>query len=91
MKLELFIGKTFNLIEDQNHEQLIAFIENSEPFDNKDILVKLYLKNNHDYYVKYFHYNEENRRKLLHILEEDYNEYEDTIIEFMEFIKIEDL
>ena len=54
-------------------------------------MVKLYLKEDHYIFTKYFPYTEENRNKLLHILEVDYNEYEDRIIEFMEFIKIEDL
>ena len=91
MKLEKISFNAFNLIEDDNHDYLIEIIKSSEPINNQDIMVKLYLKEDHYIFTKYFPYTEENRNKLLHILEIDYNEYEDRIIEFMEFIKIEDL
>lgn len=66
MQLFDFIGKTFNLLVDQDHQLLTNLFISSRPSDNKHILIKYTTCLDENFY---FPFNRKNRRNFLDILD----------------------
>ena len=66
MQLFDFIGKTFNLLVDQDHQLLTDLFISSRPSDNKHILIKFTTCLNENFY---FPFNRKNKSNFLDILD----------------------
>ena len=88
MMLEELSEFKFNLLERKDLVFLIMIIENSEPSDNQDILIKYIDKNNHE---NYFLYNESNRKRFLEILKNEYNDRRSSEVVSVKIFKIKSL
>ena len=66
MQLFDFIGKTFNLLVDQDHQLLTDLVIASRLSDNKHILIKYTTCLDENFY---FPFNRENKRNFLDILD----------------------
>ena len=87
MQLYDFIGKTFNLLVDQDHQLLTDLFIASRPSYNKSILIK------YSYYTGEtfcFPFNRKNRREFLHDLSINNNFSSPPIVsvEILQFIKL---
>ena len=78
----------FNLLERKDLVFLIMIIENNEPSNNQDILIKYTDKNNHE---NYFLYNESNRERFLEILKNEYNDRRSSEVVSVKIFKIKSL
>ena len=78
----------FNLLERKDLVFLIMIIENNEPSDNQDILIKYTDRNNHE---NYFLYNESNRERFLEILKNEYNDRRSSEVVSVKIFKIKSL
>ena len=88
MMLEELSEFKFNLLERKDLVFLILIIENSEPSDNQDILIKYIDRNNHE---NYFLYNESNRKRFLDILKNEYNDRRSSEVVSVKIFKIKTL
>ena len=88
MMLEELSEFKFNLLERKDLVFLILIIENSEPSDNQDILIKYIDRNNHE---NYFLYNELNRKRFLDILKNEYNDRRSSEVVSVKIFKIKTL
>lgn len=88
MKLEELSEFKFNLLERKDLVFLIMIIENTEPHDNQNILIKYTDKNNHE---NYFLYNESNRERFLEILKNEYNDRRPSEVVSVKISKIKTL
>ena len=88
MMLEELSEFKFNLLERKDLVFLIMIIENNEPSDNQDILIKYIDKNNHE---NYFLYNESNRERFLEILKNEYNDRRSSEVISVKIFKIKSL
>ena len=88
MMLEELSEFKFNLLERKDLVFLILIIENNEPSDNQDILIKYIDKNNHE---NYFLYNESNRERFLDILKNEYNDRRSSEVVSVKIFKIKTL
>ena len=88
MMLEELSEFKFNLLERKDLVFLIMIIENNEPSDNQDILIKYTDKNNHE---NYFLYNESNRERFLDILKNEYNDRRSSEVVSVKIFKIKSL
>ena len=88
MMLEELSEFKFNLLERKDLVFLILIIENNEPSDNQDILIKYIDKNNHE---NYFLYNELNRERFLDILKNEYNDRRSSEVVSVKIFKIKTL
>ena len=88
MMLEELSEFKFNLLERKDLVFLIMIIENNEPSDNQDILIKYIDKNNHE---NYFLYNESNRERFLDILKNEYNDRRSSEVVSVKIFKIKSL
>ena len=88
MMLEELSEFKFNLLERKDLVFLIMIIENNEPSDNQDILIKYIDKNNHE---NYFLYNESNRERFLEILKNEYNDRRSSEVISVKIFKIKTL
>ena len=66
MQLFDFIGKTFNLLVDQDHQLLIDLFISSRLSDNKHILIKYTTCLDENFYLPF---NRKNKRNFLDILD----------------------
>ena len=87
MQLYDFIGKTFNLLVDQDHQLLTDLFISSRPSDNRGILIKFTEYNNANFYIPF---NRKNRREFLHILAVNNNFSEPPVrtVEVLPFVKL---
>lgn len=87
MQLFNFIGKTFNLLVDQDHQLLTDLFISSRPSDNRGVLIKFTEYNNETFYVPF---NRKNRRRFLDILSINNNFREPPVrtVEILQFIKL---
>ena len=88
MMLEELSEFKFNLLERKDLVFLIMIIENNEPSDNQDILIKYTDRNNHE---NYFLYNESNRERFLEILKNEYNDRRSSEVVSVKIFKIKTL
>ena len=88
MMLEELSEFKFNLLERKDLVFLIMIIENNEPSDNQDILIKYTDRNNHE---NYFLYNESNRERFLEILKNEYNDRRSSEVVSVKIFKIKSL
>ena len=88
MMLEELSEFKFNLLERKDLVFLIMIIENNEPINNQDILIKYIDKNNHE---NYFLYNESNRERFLDILKNEYNDRRSSEVISVKIFKIKSL
>ena len=88
MMLEELSEFKFNLLERKDLVFLIMIIENNEPSNNQDILIKYIDKNNHE---NYFLYNESNRERFLEILKNEYNDRRSSEVISVKIFKIKSL
>lgn len=88
MMLEELSEFKFNLLERKDLVFLIMIIENNEPIENPDILIKYIDKNNHE---NYFLYNESNRERFLEILKNEYNDRRSSEVISVKIFKIKSL
>ena len=88
MMLEELSEFKFNLLERKDLVFLIMIIENNEPSDNQDILIKYIDRNNHE---NYFLYNELNRKRFLEILKNEYNDRRSSEVVSVKIFKIKTL
>ena len=88
MMLEELSEFKFNLLERKDLVFLIMIIENNEPSDNQDILIKYTDRNNHE---NYFLYNESNRERFLDILKNEYNDRRSSEVVSVKIFKIKSL
>ena len=88
MMLEELSEFKFNLLERKDLVFLIMIIENNEPIENPDILIKYIDKNNHE---NYFLYNESNRERFLEILKNEYNDRRSSEVVSVKIFKIKSL
>ena len=88
MMLEELSEFKFNLLERKDLVFLIMIIENTEPSDNQDILIKYTDRNNHE---NYFLYNESNRERFLDILKNEYNDRRSSEVVSVKIFKIKSL
>ena len=87
MQLFDFIGKTFNLLVDQDHQLLTDLFISSIASDNRDVLIK-YTTYTDD--IFYFPFDRNNRRRFLDILSINNNFSEPPVrtVEVLQFIKL---
>ena len=87
MQLFDFIGKTFNLLVDQDHQLLTDLFISSRPSDNRGVLIKWTEYNNVNFYIPF---NRKNRREFLHILavNNNFNEPPVRTVEVLQFVKL---
>ena len=87
MQLFDFIGKTFNLLVDQDHQLLTDLFISSRPSDNRSILIKYTTSLNENFY---FPFDRKNRREFLHILSINNNFINPPIVavEVLQFVKL---
>lgn len=87
MQLIDFIGKTFNLLVDQDHQLLTDLFISSRPSDNPYILIKYTTYTNETFY---FPFDRNNRRRFLDILSinNNFNEPPVRTVEVLQFIKL---
>ena len=87
MQLIDFIGKTFNLLVDQDHQLLTDLFISSRPSDNRGILIKFTTCHAENIY---FRFNRKNRRRFLDILSINNNFSEPPVrtVEVLQFIKL---
>ena len=87
MQLIDFIGKTFNLLVDQDHQLITDLFISSRPSDNRSILIK-YTTYTDD--IFYFPFDRNNRRRFLDILSinNNFNEPPVRTVEVLQFIKL---
>ena len=87
MQLFDFIGKTFNLLVDQDHQLLTDLFISSRPSDNPNILIK-YTTCFNEY--EYIPFNRKNRREFLHILSviNNFNFPPIVAVEILQFMKL---
>ena len=88
MMLEELSEFKFNLLERKDLVFLIMIIENTEPSNNQDILIKYTDRNNHE---NYFLYNESNRERFLDILKNEYNDRRSSEVVSVKIFKIKSL
>ena len=88
MMLEELSEFKFNLLERKDLVFLIMIIENNEPIENQDILIKYTDRNNHE---NYFLYNESNRERFLEILKNEYNDRRSSEVVSVKIFKIKSL
>lgn len=88
MMLEELSEFKFNLLERKDLVFLIMIIENNEPIENQDILIKYTDRNNHE---NYFLYNESNRERFLEILKNEYNDRRSSEVISVKIFKIKSL
>ena len=88
MMLEELSEFKFNLLERKDLVFLIMIIENNEPINNQDILIKYTDRNNHE---NYFLYNESNRERFLEILKNEYNDRRSSEVISVKIFKIKSL
>ena len=88
MMLEELSEFKFNLLERKDLVFLIMIIENNEPSNNQDILIKYTDRNNHE---NYFLYNESNRERFLDILKNEYNDRRTSEVISVKIFKIKSL
>ena len=88
MMLEELSEFKFNLLERKDLVFLIMIIENNEPSNNQDILIKYTDRNNHE---NYFLYNESNRERFLEILKNEYNDRRSSEVVSVKIFKIKSL
>ena len=88
MMLEELSEFKFNLLERKDLVFLIMIIENNEPSNNPDILIKYTDRNNHE---NYFLYNESNRERFLEILKNEYNDRRSSEVVSVKIFKIKSL
>ena len=88
MMLEELSEFKFNLLERKDLVFLIMIIENNEPIENQDILIKYIDRNNHE---NYFLYNESNRKRFLDILKNEYNDRRSSEVVSVKIFKIKTL
>ena len=87
MQLIDFIGKTFNLLVDQDHQLLTDLFISSRPSDNRGILIKYTYCTNETFY---FPFDRKNRRNFLEILSINNNFINPPIVsvEILQFIRL---
>ena len=87
MQLIDFIGKTFNLLVDQDHQLLTDLFISSRPSDNPYILIK-YTTYTDD--IFYFPFDRNNRRRFLDILSinNNFNNPPIVTVEILIFVKL---
>lgn len=87
MQLIDFIGKTFNLLVDQDLQLLTDLFISSRPSDNQDILIKYTDCLNENFY---FPFDRKNRREFLHILSviNNFNFPPIVTVEILQFVKL---
>ena len=87
MQLFDFIGKTFNLLVDQDHRLLKDLVIASRLSDNKHILIKFTTCLNENFY---FPFNRKNRRNFLDILDVNKNFISPPVVavEILVFVKL---
>ena len=87
MQLFDFIGKTFNLLVDQDHQLLTDLFISSRPSDNHDILIKYTTCFNENFY---FPFDRKNRRNFLDILSinNNFNSPPIVTVEILIFVKL---
>ena len=87
MQLFDFIGKTFNLLVDQDHQLLTDLFISSRPSDNRSILIKYTTSLNENFY---FPFDRKNRRNFLDILSINNNFINPPIVavEVLQFVKL---
>ena len=87
MQLFDFIGKTFNLLVDQDHQLLTDLFISSRPSDNTNILIKYTTCTNENFY---FPFNRKNRREFLYDLSINNNFSSPPIVsvEVLQFVKL---
>lgn len=87
MQLIDFIGKTFNLLVDQDHQLLTNLFISSRPSDNPNILIKYTTYMNENFY---YNFDRNNRRNFLHILAVNNNFSSPPVIavEIIPFVKL---
>ena len=88
MNLEELSEFKFNLLERKDLVFLIMIIENSEPSNNQDVLIKYIDRNNHE---NYFLYNESNRERFLEILKNEYKDRRNSEVVSVKIFKIKTL
>ena len=87
MQLFDFIGKTFNLLVDQDHQLLTDLFISSRPSDNRSVLIKYTIASSD---VFYFPFDRKNRREFLHILDIN-NRFSSppvVAVEVLQFVKL---
>ena len=87
MQLFDFIGKTFNLLVDQDHQLLTDLFISSRPSDNRSVLIKYTTSLNENFY---FPFDRKNRRNFLEILSINNNFINPPIVavEVLQFVKL---
>ena len=87
MQLFDFIGKTFNLLIDQDHQLLTDLFISSRPSDNTNILIKYTTCTNENFYFKF---DRKNRRNFLEILSinNNFNSPPVVAVEILQFVKL---
>lgn len=87
MQLIDFIGKTFNLLVDQDHQLLTDLFISSRPFDNPNILIKYTTYTDENFY---FPFDRKNRRYFLDILSINnrFNSPPVITVEILQFVKL---
>ena len=87
MQLFNFIGKTFNLLVDQDHQLLTDLFISSRPSDNPNILIKYTTYMNETFY---YNFDRNNRRNFLDILAVNNNFSEPPVrtVEVLQFVKL---
>ena len=87
MQLFDFIGKTFNLLVDQDHQLITDLFISSRPSDNRGILIKYTYCTNETFC---FPFNRKNRREFLHDLSINNNFINPPIVsvEILQFIRL---
>ena len=87
MQLFDFIGKTFNLLVDQDHQLLTDLFISSRPSDNRSVLIKYTTSLNENFY---FPFDRKNRREFLEILSINNNFINPPIVavEVLQFVKL---
>ena len=87
MQLFDFIGKTFNLLIDQDHQLLTDLFISSRASNNPNILIKYTTSLNENFYFKF---NRKNRRNFLDILAVNNNFINPPVVavEILQFVKL---
>ena len=87
MQLIDFIGKTFNLLVDQDRQLITDLFISSRASDNKDILIKYTYFNNENIYIPF---DIKNRRNFVDILSINNNFGSPLIVavEVLPFVKL---